>query len=220
MSRTRIAFFVVLCAASCVWASLVFLGLSVRFAHQGMVDTIREGGVVKDKKALARAVADYENAITTLPCNTALLTDLSLLRAYGADGAMESPDESNEAEALEAMRAALLAQLSCSPRDGKVWLDLAAIDTFREGFTASARNAYGMSANVAPAESWLAEKRLQFALKFQPMWDDRMRKVGLADLSVLERAHPNRMTAVLGDAQIESPDALYALYGATRPSAD
>lgn len=220
MSRTRVVFFVVLCVASCVWASSVFLGLSVRFSHQGMVEAIREGKAINDKKALARAMLDYENAIATLPCNHALLADLSLLRAYSADRAMESPDENNEAEALEAMRASLLAQLTCSPRDGKVWLDLAAIDTLREGFAAPARKAYAMSANVAFGESWLAEKRLQFALRFQPMWDEPMRKVGRADLAVLERAHPNRMMAVLDSAQIESPDALYALYGATRPSAD
>ena len=219
MSRLRLAFFAAVCLASFLWASQVFLGLSVRFAHQGLVETIRAGKRVTDEKRIAVALNDYANAVNSLPCNTPLLSDLALLRAYSSDMALESSEEGGEA-ALNSMHAALTTQLKCSPRDGKLWLDLANIDTLREGLSTSARAAYGMSAKVAPGESWLAEKRLIFALNFQPMLDDSMRSVAQSDLAVLERAHPNRMTFVQKEAQVESPDALYALFSAKRPSSD
>jgi hypothetical protein len=216
MSRLRLAFFAAVCLASLLWASQVFLGLSVRFSHQGLVETVRSGKLVTDDKRVAGAMIDYENAVNSLPCNSSLLSDLALLRAYTTDMELESSEEGGEA-ALNSMHAALVAQLKCSPRDGKLWLDLANIGTLREGLSDTARAAYAMSAKVAPGESWLAEKRLIFALKFQPMLDDSMRSVAQSDLAVLERAHPNRMSAVQKEAAVESSEALYAVLGVRRP---
>ena len=97
MSRLRLAFFAAVCLASFLWASQVFLGLSVRFAHQGLVETIRAGKRVTDEKRIAVALNDYANAVNSLPCNAPLLSDLALLRAYSSDMALESSEEGGEA---------------------------------------------------------------------------------------------------------------------------
>lgn len=214
MNRARVGYFGAACVATCVWASIVFLGQSARFEHHGLINAIRGGEPVDDAKHLQRAIQDFENAIRTLPCNSGLSADLTLLRASAADAAGDSDD--GDDAALTGLRDSMVQELSCNPRDGKVWLDLATIESYREGYAKRAKDAYLMSRDVTPGESWLAEKRLIFALGFRPLFDKEAMEVAQADLIVLERAHPNRMSAVVKAAGVETPEQLYAVFSATR----
>ena len=110
------------------------------------------------------------------------------------------------------MQDELAAHLSCSPTDGKAWLDFATIDIYREGFTPKAAAAYRMSQRVAPGESWLAQKRLLFALQFHDLLTPADIRVAQQDIAVLKRAHPNRMKDVLTDAGIADEASLSALF--------
>jgi hypothetical protein len=166
---------------------------------------------------ITSAIADYEHTTAALPCNAALNTELSLLRARHTDNAMLESDTTQADAALEQMQPQLGALLACTPMNGKAWLDFAILTTYNEGFTARARGAYAMSAYVAPGESWLAEKRLIFALKFRPLLDASARAVAVADLRVLEHAHPNRMNAVIKESEVSGAPELYALFAAKAP---
>jgi len=217
MSRARVGWFFAVAVCAVVWSAQALVGHAARLENQPIIMMIRSGEAVPEKRALATSIADYESALKWAACNTALHADLSLLLAQNADAAMALPDAKQGDSALEAMKKMLVSRLACTPRDGKAWLDVAMVDVFREGATPRALSAYRMSALAAPGESWLAKKRLEFALMFLPVLTANEIAIARADLAVLEHAHPNNMIAIQAAAQVENKPALYAIFGATVP---
>lgn len=212
MSRKRQLMFAAICLASCLWALTVLFAASIRFEHKGMVDMIRNGQQYKQPEKIEEALLSISGAMRIIPCTTELSDDYLLLRAYDADLALSSENEERADLALASMEEAAGQRLGCTPRDGKVWLDLATIVTLHEGFSKRALADYKMSARVAPGESWLAQKRLEFALKFRPMLDQEALTISQADIAVLERAHPNKMTAIKTAAGVASVEALRSMF--------
>jgi hypothetical protein len=218
MSPRRLAFFLGLGALSLIWSVVALMASGTRFEYRNMIESIRTGDEPPRQQALADAIDAYTSAMHLAPCNAALHEDMTLLLGQDTDVAMAG-DAADEDESLKRTQDELAAHLSCSPNDGKAWLDFATIDIYREGFTKKALGAYRMSALVAPGESWLAEKRLLFALQFRPLLDEGAVKIARNDLVVLKRAHPNRMVGVVTAANLADEPALYAAFGAVPPKA-
>jgi hypothetical protein len=216
MSLRHVGFWLV-AALAVAWSAQALIGHAVRLTQQPVIQAIRKGDVAPDRRTIAAAMAQYAWAMRLSPCNTALFADRALLAAYEADSTMASADMRHGDAALDSMQSLLVARLACTPRDGKAWLDVAMLDVFREGVSPRALMAYRMSALAAPGESWLAKKRLEFALTFLPVLKDDELAVARADLAVLERAHPNNLLAVQAAAQVADKQALYALFGAKMP---
>lgn len=212
MSRNRQLLFVAICLCSSIWVIAVLFVASIRFEHKGMIDMIRNGNAQAEPKRVSEALVKFAGTLRVIPCDQGLSDDYLLLRAYDADQSLNSGDDARADAALAAMEEALGQRLSCTPHDGKAWLDLATVLTVREGFSSRALENYKMSARVAPAESWLAQKRLEFALSFRPMLDQEALQHAQADIAVLERAHPNKMTAVKTAADVESTQALRDMF--------
>lgn len=211
MSRTRLILCIVLSALAAIWSLGALYAHMVRLQHKEVVTAIRDGEALPDMQQLSGPIAAYHSANHLLPCTLALHEDLGLLLARKTDLALDGADLDQSAQTLDEMRHALIARLSCAPQDGKAWLDLATIDSVREGFTKRALQSFAMSARVAPGESWLAEKRLLFALQFRPLLDAQARTIAASDIAVLRRAHPNRITHVMEMAGVDSPEALHHL---------
>ena len=212
MSRPRLIVVLCLGVSACLWVTSVLIVDFARLDHRGLLQAIRNQEVMPPLKVVQAAIADYERGLRYVPCSAALHSERSLLLAYVADKAMASPDMDAADDALARMQEALSAQLACTPNDGKAWLDSAQMLIHREGFTERARSAYAMSAQVAPGESWLAQKRLLFALQFRLLLDAPSRAVVAHDILVLEHAHPNRMSAVMAAAEVDSAEALRDLF--------
>ncbi len=217
MSRARLGVFAAVCVLAVLWSVPVLSAHVVRLENQTIVQAIRKAKSPVDRRALASAMSHYQWAMELAPCNVALHADLAVLRAHDADVAMTSPDVARSDAALEAMQRLLTTHLACTPRDGKAWLDYAVVNTMREGANARGLKAYRMSALASPSESWLAKKRLEFAITFLPILGKPEITIAREDLSVLERAHPNNMLAVEAAAQVDNKQAVYALFGATPP---
>lgn len=211
MSRPRLLFILALGSCALAWSILVFISYDTRADHRAVLMKIYQAKAPVAVAALDAAINDYENSMALVPCNNALHEDMSLLLAQRADSAMTDATTDDEDVAMEAMQSELASHLACSPMDGKAWLDIATMMTYREGVTPRALSAYRMSANVAPGESWLAEKRLLFALQFRPVLDNKSRDVAKQDIAVLGRAHPNRMATVMKAASVENETQLAAL---------
>lgn len=212
MSRAQRLVFTLLCVLSCAWAVAALWGQSVRLAHHNMLSAVHSAEGTITHEALTAAIDDYERALRILPCNAALHKDLGLLLAIEADAALDTPNTLDTDAPLKRMHDLMASQLSCTPHDGKAWLDFSTITMYREGFSDHALEAYKLSAQVAPGESWLAQKRLLFALESRPLLDAEAMAVARNDFAVLKRAHPNRMTAVLKASATESEEALAALF--------
>lgn len=212
MSRARLAMFIGLCALSGAWALTALYGQWVRSSHQDLISEIRTGETNPEQATLDNAIGDYERAMALLPCSMAMHEDHLLLVAERSDAAMASPDVVEAGKALEKMQGAIAGLLMCSPANGKAWLDFAMINLFSEGFTKRSLAAYEVSGDVAPGESWLAQKRLFYALQFKDLFTPKARERALSDITVLERGHPNRIKAVMEVAKVDNPEALRALF--------
>lgn len=214
ISIKRFGFWVVLSAASALWAYFAISAQSLSFRHYDLITAIRSGAAEEMPKQaeVDAAIVEYELAVRQIPCNVALYTELALLSAQGVDLAMAKPYTEGVDGYLEKTMDTLAAQLACTPTDGKAWLDYALSGIYREGFTERSLEAYKLSARVTPGESWLAEKRMLFALKFRPFFDKEALAAAQNDLTTLERAHPNRMAAVLKSAELDSADELRVLF--------
>ena len=212
MSRPRLMVVLGLGACACLWVASVLIVDFARLDHRGLIQDIRAQESMPPLKMVQAAIVDYERGLRYVPCSAALHSERGLLLAYVADKAMASPDMDAADEALARMQEALSAQLACTPNDGKAWLDSAQMMIHREGFTERARAAYAMSAEVSPGESWLAQKRLLFALQFRLLLDAPSRAVAVRDITVLEHAHPNRINAVMAAANVDSAEALRGLF--------
>lgn len=208
MSPLRLIGFSLFATLCVVWAVTALYGHSIRLENQDLIASILEGEKLPEAPVLDKAITEYQEALAILPCNLRLHQDLGILLALRTDTALAGENLDSSANALDAMKSGLENLLACTPNDGKAWLDLAMIDIYREGFTEHALTAYKTSARVAPGESWLAEKRLLFALEFNDLLDADARKVIGKDIIVLERAHPNRIKAVMEAAKVETPQAL------------
>lgn len=214
MSPRRLVFFLSLCALCLLWSTIALLVSGTRFEYRNMIESIRAGEKLPEAQALNDAIAAYSWAMGLSPCNADLHEDMALLLGQSTDDSMND-EQADEDAALARTQEELAAHLSCTPADGKAWLDFATIDIYREGFTKRALGAYRMSALVAPGESWLAQKRLLFALQFRPLLTDEALAIAKNDLAVLKRAHPNRITDVIKRAGLTDEPALYAAFGAT-----
>ena len=212
MSRRQVSLFVVLAIAAIGWSAPTLLVQSIRLQHHQLFADMRSGVTPVDPVYVAKAIADYVWVRGLPPCNLAIHRNLVLLSAYQTDWALNVGDIDTADTALDQTNDTLTSLLSCAPADGKAWLDLAMITTYREGFTSHALVAYKMSARVAPGESWLAQKRLEFALKFRPLFDAPATEISRHDIAVLQIAHPIRMKAVLKLAALKTPEELAALF--------
>ena len=201
MIRARVGLFSAVAMLCVLWSAQALLGHVVRLNNQPVLQVIRKGEVAPDRHDVAEAISEYQWAMKFAPCNAALHADLALFVAHEADAAMATADEKNGDAAIDAMQQTLLSRLACTA-----------------GASARAFSAYRMSALAAPGESWLAKKRLEFALTFLPLLTEKELAVARADLAVLERAHPNNMIAIQTAAKVENKQALYALFGATAPA--
>lgn len=208
MSPRRLVFFLSVCALALLWSAVTLSVSGTRFQYRNVIESIRDGKEPPSAQVLSEVIASYASTMQMAPCNAGLHQDMALLLGQGADA-------SDEDTPLKQIQDELATHLSCSPTDGKAWLDFATIDIYREGFTKRALGAYHMSALVAPGESWLAEKRLLFALQFRSLFDASAMNVAQEDLVVLKRAHPNRMGEVMKVAQVQDEAALYAMFAAT-----
>ena len=208
MSYVRIPFFLILCMVSCIWAGLALYAQTVRLEHFSLISSIKAGSAVAGQPALNRAMR-------IVPCSVPLHREAALLLTQSVDNIIVAPDahDSSEEDAYLSKTLQVLGSLlACTPMDGKAWLDFAMVNTYREGFTPRSLEAYKMSERVSPGESWLAEKRLLFALEFRPLFDTEARAAAGNDLKTLEIAHPNHMNAVLKASQVGSLQKLYALF--------
>jgi|GEM_PF-6471100 len=212
MSRVRLALFIGLSVLSSAWAVTALYAQWVRSEHQHLISEIRAGTTNPEQATLDVAIADYEHAMAVLPCSMALHEDRLLLVAERSDAAMASPDVIEASAALDKMQNAIAELLVCSPANGKAWLDFAMVNLFSEGFTKRSLSAYEVSGEVAPGESWLAQKRLFYALQFKHLFTQKARARALKDIDALERGHPNRIKAVMEVAKVETPEALRALF--------
>lgn len=216
MSRGRIGFFTALCLLSGLWVVSALTVQYTRLEHRHTLTTIRAGTTPLAKPALRAAIDDYRTALRIAPCSTKLLRELNLLLGQHADNAIAAGQDEEAANALDAMQAGLGKLLACTPNDGKAWLDLAVINSYREGFTPYSLRALKMSAAVAPGESWLAQQRLYFSLKFRPLLDAEAIQIANRDLKVLERALP-RMSAILRATGLKKSEELYQLFPLPTP---
>ncbi len=212
MSRSTLLLFVALAIASIAWSFITLYATATQYRHRDLIATMLANKTPLAIADVNASIADIEHTMHIAACNIPLSNQLMLLLVYSTDlhlhmgGLLEADD------ALEEAHAAMENHLSCAPRDGKAWLDFAMIQVQREGFSDAANYAYAMSARVAPGESWLAQKRLDFAVKFQPIMTASAKKIALRDIAVLQLAHPIRMQAVLKRAALKTPDELTALF--------
>lgn len=211
MIPARFRFFTVMVVLSCLWAVTALLAYNLRYQHRHLIQDIRAGRQVQPAR-LDAAITHYQRILALTPCNAKLYDDLGLLAAYGVDTAMEGEDMDRTDAELAQMQQVLNARLGCMPSDGKAWLDLAIITSYREGLSKQALADYAMSARVSPGESWLAQKRLSFAVKFRPLLDAEAKAVVTRDMATLSHAHPNHMTAVMDEAGVKTPEAFAALF--------
>lgn len=158
------------------------------------------------------AIESYENALRIFPCNAGLYRDLLRLTSVGADIALAQPYADDSDFYLGKTIEVLASRLSCAPTDSKVWLDYAMINTYREGFTGTSLAAFKMSQKVAPGESWLAEKRIIFALKFYPLLDAAAIAATRSDLATLDRQSQFRINGIVRTYGIKSEQDLRALF--------
>lgn len=210
MSRPRLVFLLLLGLSSLAWSGVILVGQAVRTAHHAAVATVRNHQALAQEELLP-AIADYQRLLSLFPCRSELVKDVALLLALKADRAALAADAASDA-ALADTQALLAERLSCTPLDGKAWLDDAGVAAYREGFARHALESYKMSAVVAPGESWLAEKRLMFALSFRALFDAQACGIAAQDVAVLARAHPNRMKRVLMASRLDSQEALSKLF--------
>ena len=212
MSRIRVPLLIALSVISCTWSVRALVGYAVHLNQREVVAAIRSSEVLPEDALIARAMAMDEAVLPAIGCNATVYEDMAVLAAQGVDRSLLASDDADADAPLKNMQDVLATRLSCTPLDGKAWLDVAIVTTYREGITAHALEAYRMSQRVAPGESWLAQKRLLFALRFRPLMNADARSIAIQDLHVLEHAHPNRMTAVEHAAKVDSSQALYALF--------
>ena len=212
MSREKLSLWVVLSIISIVWASLALFADLTQRSHRDLVAALGTNPSSITLSDATAAIADIERALRVVPCNMPLSKQRVLLLAYVTDQLMRSGTLQQADDALDQTHVALKNQLSCTPMDGKAWLDFAIVTVHREGFSSAAAQAYAMSARVAPGESWLAQKRLEFALAFRPLLDASARQIAQHDIIVLQHAHPIRMQAILKIAGLESATSLQALF--------
>ncbi len=210
MSPRRLVFFLSVAGLSVLWSVVAVLVSGTRFEYRNVIESIRAGGEPPNAQVLHDAIDAYQSALSMSPCDADLHKDMGLLLGQHTDVGMAADADADAG--LKDVQNEVAARLSCTPADGKAWLDFATIDIYREGFTKRALGAYVMSAQVAPGESWLAEKRLLFALQFRPLLDDRALVVAKNDLAVLKRAHPNRMNEVIKLAGLPDEHAFYAVF--------
>ena len=220
MTRQRRYFFLLLCVLACSWAAVALFVQSIRFEHRNLILAIRgaEGERPYDP---SDAIADYRRALALTSCNVPMRRELVLLFAYQEAAATAGADLDKADEAAAATQDSLSDLLACTPMDGKAWLDYAMVDIHREGFSPRAVAAYGMSRKVSPGESWLAQKRLIFALPFLPLLDANSKTIARADLVTLEHAHGIHLKGVLDAAKLNKNQVpeLYAMFGAPLPPA-
>lgn len=212
MSVARRSLFVVICAVCCGWAALVFQAQTTRLDAQELLGALRQNKDLPEYPKLSDAIVAYRSATRLRPCDAALTRDLTLLHARASEEALFNADLDASDRALDDAQQTLERQLTCAPLDGKAWFDLAMLNAHREGITVRTLAAYRMSAQVAPGESWLAQKRLQFAITFRPLLDEAALDVVKRDLAVLALAHPMRLDAVMKATQLKSKDELHALF--------
>lgn len=208
MSMARGFAFLVLSALSAVWAVGSLFAASTRLEHRALIASIRSGTTNPDPDTIIAAIEDYEAALHVLPCQVPLLEDYAYLVSWDADQRLASEDMDASDIGLDAMQKAIAMRLSCTPTSGKAWMDYAMVTSVREGFSLGVLTAYKMSAWVSSGESWLAVKRLLFALKFLPFLDQEGRTIALSDMNVLSHAHPNRVNAVMKVAQVKTLEEL------------
>ena len=213
----RLVLVTFLCVAASLWGLLVLYAQYVQLDHAMLITNIRAGSNFSDKQTLKKAIADYDRVIAVLPCNAPLYQDLLLLTAHSADMAMAEPYAEDVGFYLEKTLETLSALLSCTPHDGKVWLDFATINNYYEGFTGRSLEAYKMSQRVTPSESWLAEKRIIFALKFQPFLDTEALAAVRSDLETLGRGAGFRMPNILKLSGLKSKEELEKFFFGARP---
>lgn len=213
MSRVRLTLLSVFCVAAMLWSFWVLAAQYVRLEHRALLNSIRAGRAAVDFSAIDNAIAAYDSAMRLLPCSRGLQDDQLLMNSVAADWAVAYPEQADADVYLAQSLDVLSAHLSCNPTDGKAWLNLAAINTYREGFTERSLAALVMSEKVAPGESWLCSKRLVFALQFLPMLSREARDASLRDIAVLkDRAHPKWLLSVKRAAAVDTPEELELLF--------
>jgi hypothetical protein len=216
MRALQITFFSLLCALSMIWALLALSAQLVHLEHRQLITAIQNNTMPAPKKQeLDRAIASYEWIMHFVSCNAQLHNDLALLLTKNADLAVIASDAATEDKSLAKTLATLTSLLSCTPMNGKAWLDYAMLNTYLEGFNKRSLNAYKMSQQVSPGESWLAEKRLLFAVKFRLLFDAAALEAANKDIATLERAALFRLKNVFKAANINSVQDLYALFKKT-----
>lgn len=207
----RIAFLSILVVCALVWIALVLYTQYVQFSHRSLLTAIygRSNDVTVEN--LDAAITDYTNTLRILPCSARLHSDVILLNTKAADIAMKEGIEEEYDFYLSNTLTALESLLSCTPADGKAWLDYATLNTYREGFTEQSLAAFKMSQSVTPGEAWLAEKRLRFALMFGPLLDEEAIKAVKSDFATLDRGAPFRLGLIM-QATGKSKEELYELF--------
>lgn len=213
MRILQITFFILLCAISFIWAVIAISAQLVRLENHTIISAIYSNATPAPKQQdIEKAIASYEWIMHFVPCNAQLHKDLALLLTKNTDLAVSNSDAVAEDKYLAKTLETLASQLSCTPMDGKAWLDYATLITYREGFNRSSLSAYKMSEHVSPGESWLAEKRLLFALKFRPLFDTEALEATSKDIATLERAAPFRLSIIFKAANLNSVQDLTLLF--------
>lgn len=206
----RLAFLSSLCVAAIAWAGLAIYAQYVQISHAKLLLTMDSEAPALD--VLDEAIESYENALRIFPCSVGLYYDLLRLTSFGADIVMAQPYADESDFYLAKTMEVLADRLSCSPTDSKAWLDYAMLNTYREGFTGTSLAAFKMSQKVAPGESWLAEKRIIFALKFYPLLDKAALQAARSDLTTLDRESQFRINYIVRTYNIKSEKDFRALF--------
>lgn len=199
---------------ACLWACMTLMAEFVKFESRHVLAAIQTE-TPPDMTEVEQSITAYEHMLYVTPCNKGLQEGLLLLYAYAADTSLlESVDVFDHYLAKTSQ--ALEEQLACFPLNGKAWLDYARITMHREGFTDEVLHRYKMSAQVAPGEAWLAEKRLFFVLPVFSMLDGEGLTIVQEDMAVMQRALARRQGWFLADAGIASWESLTQAVEAAR----
>lgn len=216
---TRAHWFV-LCYAGFVllWAIPTLYASMTRLSQNETLSVIRTDASEAESSLLEAAASSLHAALALAPCNMALHRDLQLVLGAIADRSATDDDVAAVDRSLDDVQHAIGEQLGCKPLDGKAWLDYALVSLEREGFGKRSRAAFSMSARVSPRESWLAQRRVETAVRLAPMLDDKTRSIVLNDIAVLDQANHYRLNTVMKNAAVSSTEALKLLFTNTMPS--
>jgi hypothetical protein len=124
-----------------------------------------ETGDAHDLGYLARVDRVLGATFARMPCPRDLLRSAVTIKLARLDGAYRGENTIAWGDLAVEAGGLLRSTLSCFPRDGNLWLRLAAVEFARAGPTDDVERMVRLSAELAPNEGWILIPRIAFAAK-------------------------------------------------------